>query len=487
MSDPTAQADDIPRNHQPSENTDSLSLHSSDAAEIQDPFVPAPQTESPASDFAHLVDAYRAGQPIDRVPRVPRPKIDRSSPPTSPPKILNFSVKWNEDIRSFHLDVQQIETMSYDTLINLFEMDRDRSLTSWPLRPKDRRRPAMGLFARLSRKNAKNHSYALFIEHRRTDGRPTSRPRSIWSVLSPWQQQDRSLQIQLLRDFFRAQAMERKWVMILVHDSSDESPDDDIGWSPSGLERLGKGLSRLSWGLGNLLGTTNNEQSFPSDVSRAEDHLRIAEASRSQSTRPPSSVGSIYSDSQPIATTSATPHPDRTKDRRTTLFARLRKDGTASRRYGTNDGDADESVAILTADEIQAAETPRPSQASQRPRSWNLFPQEANPAVGKQKERGQSGQVGERASKQRGRRLLRVSAMKSIVLLACELSFADICPHTATVLHPSYLPPAQRKTIIPRQRLCQRPRPHQRGKSMLTTSACLVWNSADLFIPTVSP
>lgn len=178
-------------------------------------------------------------------------------------------------MRCFSIPAEQIDSICYQTLLDLFEVGQFSEVSSWPSKRKQRQRRS--LLARFSRRPSP--AYGLFVEHRLGNVPSTSRPRSKWSPLAPWDDSDGSLQLHLLRDYLRKQAAERNWVMVLVRDHSQDEPTGDTAWTPSGLERLGKGLSRLSWGLGNLLGDTDH--ALQTKVDR-EAYLRLGEDDESQ-------------------------------------------------------------------------------------------------------------------------------------------------------------------------------------------------------------
>lgn len=326
--------------------------------------------------------------------------------------------RWQDDVRSFSIDTRAINSITYRDLTDLFEVTGDTLQTAWPSKARGRQRRSNGLLRRLYKRRKEDEDWSLFIEHQKTDMRPTSRPRSTWSVLEPWED-DGSLQVHLVRDFLRKQAMEQTWVMVLIRRRTQGDPDDDVAWSPSGLDRLGKGLSRLSWGLGNLLGTNTQTDSDQRSFRVLVDDEREEDATPLPNF-PSYSTISASASTQPDKTSSlaGSTKADEGRKRRPSLANVFRR-STASRRNGQQDVSGEQTALLAESraedSEQRSQDDLRPSQARVRTQGWRIFGKSA-------RQRGEAGRFGDAPPAQKRRGLLRVcNARLDLQQICCGL------------------------------------------------------------------
>lgn len=202
---------------------------------------------------------------------------------------LNFSASRCGRIRTFALPPSSVSTLNFETLSRILELDKRLDESSWtdPKAKPRLSRTASGSKSLWSRrKTASRRQANLYIEHRvqpAGNGRQT-RPYSRWSELTPWPAAQDTLQGFLMTEFFRRQLTEGDWTLLSVKERGEAAPTEDEAFGPSGISRVGKGLSRLSWGLGNLFG--NNEWS-PSDGGRMrQQYLQLDLGDGSQVAEP---------------------------------------------------------------------------------------------------------------------------------------------------------------------------------------------------------
>lgn len=163
-------------------------------------------------------------------------------------------------IRTFALPPSSLDRLSFEMLVRILQLDKSLEESFWSdpkAKPRLSHRPSSAK-SRFSQRFSPNKLATLYIEHRvvPTTGDVHPRPYSRWSHLTPWPVADGSLQAFLVNDFFQRRLHDADWIVLSVKERGEAAPGEHESFSPAGLNRLGKGLSRLSWGLGNLFGAS---------------------------------------------------------------------------------------------------------------------------------------------------------------------------------------------------------------------------------------
>lgn len=177
-------------------------------------------------------------------------------------------------VRTFVLSPSSVERISFDTFKRILELDTPFASSGWQqealaLRQPKRSSRTSGLNLTQSLFPRRKALCSLYIEHKTRTSPLQTRPYSQWSRLLPWDAKDGSLQTHLLQSFFRSQLAEDGWIVLSVREPGEGPPDQTESWGPSGLRRVGKGLSRLSWGLGNLFAAVDAQ---PNETVHDREH-----------------------------------------------------------------------------------------------------------------------------------------------------------------------------------------------------------------------
>ncbi|CAO1628776.1 unnamed protein product [Parajaminaea phylloscopi] len=216
---------------------------------------------------------------------------------------LNFSASRGGMTRTFALSPSSVSTLTFETLARILELDKRIQDSSWAdpkAKPRLSRPPSSSRFFWSARSPSVRRQATLYIEHRvvPVSGGTQPRPYSRWSQLTPWPGTQDTLQGFLMADFFRRQLHEGEWTVLSIKERGENAPAEDEAFGPGGTVRVGKGLSRLSWGLGNLFG--NNDWPSPSDGSRLRQrYVQLGLEDEPQGTEPLLGATEISKDRKP--------------------------------------------------------------------------------------------------------------------------------------------------------------------------------------------